>query len=68
MQRKNFFEKFSIFVSFWSLEGCGKGVRGDTSPHCYLTIEYTVIRYVPERGRKSQPNEGAPRPSCPSGL
>ena len=60
MQRKYFFEKFSIFVSFWSLEGCGKGVRGDTSPHCYLTIEYTVIRYVPERGRKSQPNEGAP--------
>ncbi len=24
-----------------------------------LTIEYTFIRYVPERGRKSQPNEGA---------
>ena len=33
-----------------------------------LTIEYTFIRYVPERGRKSQPNEGAPRPICPSGL
>ena len=43
MQRKNFFEKISIFVSFWSLEGCGKGVRGDTSPHCYLTIEYAHI-------------------------
>ena len=32
-----------------------------------LTTEYTFIRYVPERGRKPQPNEGAPRPSCPSG-
>ncbi len=34
---------------------------------CTLTTEYTFIRYVPVRGRELQPNEGAPRPSCPSG-
>ncbi len=35
---------------------------------CSLTTEYTFIRYVPVRERELQPNEGAPRPSCPSGL
>ena len=33
-----------------------------------LTTEYTFIRYVPERGRKPQPNEGAPRPSAHPGY
>ena len=43
-------------------------LEGQKNPPRTLTTEYTFIRYVPERGRKPQPNEGAPRPSCPSGL
>jgi hypothetical protein len=68
MSAKNFFEIFQKLMSFFGLRCCGKGVRGEIPTHRYLTTEYTFIRYVPERGRKSQPNEGAPRPSCPSGL
>lgn len=43
-------------------------LRAQKNSHGTLTTEYTFIRYIPERGRKPQPNEGAPRPSCPSGL
>ena len=43
-------------------------LRGKKTLTCTLTTEYTFIRYVPVRGRELQPNEGAPRPSCPSRL
>ena len=33
-----------------------------------LKISYTFIRYIPARGRKPQPDEGAPRTSCLQGL
>ena len=33
-----------------------------------LTIEYTFNRYIPDRGRRPQPDEGAPRTSCPKGY
>ena len=33
-----------------------------------LKTEYTLNRYIPDRGRKPQPDEGAPRTSCPQGL
>ena len=33
-----------------------------------MTTEYTLNRYIPDRGRKPQPDEGAPRTSCPQGL
>ncbi len=60
--QKNFSEPYIFaFLVIYHL-------RGKNPPERTLTIEYTFIRYIPERGRKSQPNEGAPRPSCPSGL
>ena len=43
-------------------------LEGQKTLTCSLTTEYTFIRYVPVRERELQPNEGAPRPSCPSGL
>ena len=63
---KKFFQLFLIyphilaFLAAYSLR--------NKKPRCTLTTEYTFIRYVPVRGRELQPNEGAPRPSCPSGL
>lgn len=33
-----------------------------------LTIEYTFIRYIPERRGNPQPNDSTPRSSCPYGL
>ena len=33
-----------------------------------LKTEYTFNRYIPDRGWKPQPDEGAPRTSCPQGL
>ena len=33
-----------------------------------LKISYTFIKYIPDRGRRPQQDEGAPRTSCPQGL
>lgn len=52
---KNFFD-FGVEKKLSMLRYRSRGKK----PHRYLTTEYTFIRYVPERGRKSQPNEGAP--------
>ena len=38
------------------------------SPSWTLKTEYTFNRYIPDRGWKPQPDEGAPRTSCPQGL
>ena len=54
------YPQFLAFLAAYSLR--------NKKPRCTLTTEYTFIRYVPVRGRELQPNEGAPRPSCPSGL
>ena len=43
-------------------------LEGQKPLTCSLTIEYTFNRYIPDRGRRPQPNEGAPRTSCPQGL
>ena len=43
-------------------------LEGQKPLTCSLTIEYTFNRYIPDRGRRPQPDEGAPRTSCPQGL
>ena len=66
MSAKNFFEFFQKLMSFFGLRCCGKGVRGEIPTHRYLTTEYTFIRYVPERGRKSQPSRMKVRQDPPA--
>ena len=63
---KKFFRNFSgglIFALSRDLP-----LEGQKPLTCSLTIEYTFNRYIPDRGRKPQPDEGAPRTSCPQGL
>ena len=63
---KNFFRNFSgdlIFALSRDLP-----LEGQKPLTCSLTIEYTFSRYIPDRGRRPQPDEGAPRTSCPQGL
>ena len=43
-------------------------LEGINPLNCTLTIKYTFNRYIPDRGRRPQPDEGAPRTSCPQGL
>ena len=35
-------------------------LEGQKPLTCSLTIEYTFNRYIPDRGRRPQPDEGAP--------
>ena len=63
---KKFFRNFSgdlIFALSRDLP-----LEGQKPLTCSLTIEYTFNRYIPDRGRRPQPDEGAPRTSCPQGL
>lgn len=64
---KKFFQLFLFLPRFLAILAAYL-LRGKKTLTCTLTTEYTFIRYVPVRGRELQPNEGAPRPSCPSGL
>ena len=64
---KKFFQLFLFLPRFLAILAAYL-LRGKKTLTCSLTTEYTFIRYVPVRGRELQPNEGAPRPSCPSGL
>ena len=56
----NFAYKNRVFVLY--------PLRDKKTLTCSLKTEYTFNRYIPDRGRKLQPNEGAPRTSCPQGL
>ena len=63
---KKLFQFFSIYPHILAfLAGCS--LRGK-KPRCTLTTKYTFIRYVPVREQELQPDEGAPRTSCPQGL
>ena len=64
---KKFFQLFLFLPRFLAILAAYL-LRGKKTLTCTLTTEYTFIRYVPVRERELQPNEGAPRPSCPSGL
>ena len=64
---KKFFQLFLFLPRFLAILAAYL-LRGKKTLTCTLTTEYTFIRYVPVRGRELQPNEGAPRPSCPSRL
>ena len=64
---KKFFQLFLFLPRFLAILAAYL-LRGKKTLTCTLTTEYTFIRYIPVRGRELQPNEGAPRPSCPSGL
>lgn len=64
---KKFFQLFLFLPRFLAILAAYL-LRGKKTLTCSLTTEYTFIRYVPVRERELQPNEGAPRPSCPSGL
>ena len=56
----NFAYKNRVFVLY--------PLRDKKTLTCSLTTKYTFNRYITDRGRKLQPNEGAPRTSCPQGL
>ena len=64
---KKFFQLFLFLPRFLAILAAYL-LRDKKTLTCSLTTEYTFIRYVPVRERELQPNEGAPRPSCPSGL
>ena len=64
---KKFFQLFLFLPRFLAILAAYL-LRGKKTLTCSLTTEYTFIRYVPVRERELQPDEGAPRPSCPSGL
>ena len=64
---KNFWNFFAQGVKKWAFSLPTYWGTKQT-PSRTLKIEYTLNRYIPDRGRKPQPNEGAPRTSCLQGL